>query len=141
MNISFKAFDYLTDDSKYIRTIVFVNEQAFKEEFDDNDKHALHILMFDAEKAIGNARVVYSKEHNSYVIGRVAILREYRGYHLGVELMKFVGQEIIKRFGHIQIGVSAQKRAIDFYKKVGYQTASEMYLEENYPHIWMVKQL
>ena len=32
-----KIFYHLTDDSKSIRTIVFVNEQGFKEEFDTVD--------------------------------------------------------------------------------------------------------
>lgn len=141
MNISFKVLDYLSDDSIKIRNTVFVIEQGFKEEFDDNDKHCLHVLMFDDKKAIGNARIIYSNEHNSYAVGRVAILKEYRSKNLGRKLMNYVEQEIVKRFGHISVGVSAQKRAIPFYEKVGYKTASDIYLEENYPHIYMIKKL
>ena len=141
MNVEFKTFNKLPEEAKNIRTIVFSEEQGFREEFNSDDNNAIHILMFLDQKAIATARVIYSKEHNSYIIGRFAVLKEYRNHHYGKELLRYSESVIITKFGHIQIGVSAQERAIKFYEKCGYIKTNISYLDENYPHTWMIKQL
>ena len=141
MNITFKSYEFLPEESKKIRTDVFIKEQGFIDEFDKQDETAIHILIYVDGNPIGTSRIIYSNDHHSYVIGRFAIVKEYRRKHLGKELMKYTEQEIVKRFGHIQIGVSAQERAIKFYESNGYQITDERYLDQNYPHVWMVKQL
>ena len=103
MNISFKAYDSLPKEAVFIRTTVFVDEQGFREEFDVDDRNALHILMFDGDKAIGTCRVIYSKKHESITVGRVAVLKEYRGKNLGKAMMLFCEKEIVNRYGEIQI--------------------------------------
>ena len=141
MKLTFKVFDHLVEESKMIRQKVFVDEQKFKEEFDEKDNEAIHVLAYLDEVAVGTARIIRSDVHNSIVIGRVAILKEHRYQGVGRQLMKATEEEIAKKYGHIKIGVSSQLRAIPFYEKIGYQVQGEIYLEENYPHIWMVKKL
>ena len=141
MEISFKISDKLLPESRTIRTTVFVNEQGFNEEFDKDDDKALHILMYADKKAIGNARVIYSDEHNCYTIGRFAILKPYRGLKLGSRLLLYVEEVIKEKYGPIEVGISSQERAIGFYLKNGYTLTGETYLDENYPHYFMVKKL
>lgn len=141
MNISFKTFDYLSEESKEIRKAVFVDEQGFKDEFDESDNTAIHIVLYVDNKYVGNARIIFSKKHSTYVIGRVALLKEYRFMHLGSHLMEYAEQVICNKYGHILIGVGAQEKAVSFYEKLGYQRTEETYLEENCPHVWMIKQL
>ncbi len=141
MNISFKTYDKLPGEAKEIRTTVFVLEQGFVDEFDDSDDKSIHVVMFDNNKAIGTSRIVYSEMHHSYSIGRFAILKEYRNKGLGKKLMKVTEEVALKKLGHIQIGVSSQEQASGFYEKVGYQSTNERYLDQNCPHVWMVKKL
>ena len=141
MNFNVESYDFLPSEAKEIRTAVFVIEQGFNEEFDTDDHKAIHFLVFDKEKAIGTARIIFSEKHRSYAIGRVAILKEYRNKHIGKLLMEEVEKEALKRFGHINIGVSAQERVAIFYEKLGYQYTNERYLDENCPHVWMIKKL
>ena len=141
MNISFKVFECLPEEVKFIRSTVFVNEQGFVDEFDENDDESIHILMYKYSKAIGTCRIIYSNEHNCYMIGRFAILKEYRQKNLGRKLMEFAEEEIVRRFGHIKIGVSSQKRASEFYKKVGFIYTNQRYLDQHCPHVFMVKKL
>ena len=141
MNMKFEVFDHLVEESKKIRQKVFVDEQKFKEEFDENDSKAMHVLGYLEDVPVCTARVIFSLKHNSLTIGRVAVLKEHRLHQIGKQLMSKVEEEIIKRHGHVQVGVSSQLRAIPFYERVGYQTSGEIYLEENYPHIWMIKDL
>ena len=141
MNISFKVFNKLPNEAKFIRTTVFVDEQHFIDEFDENDEKAVHILMYQNNKAIGTSRIIYSIDHNCYTIGRFAILKEFRGKNLGKLLMDFIEKEIIKRFGHIQVGISSQERASKFYEKCGFSYTNKKYLDQYCPHVFMIKNL
>ena len=141
MNLSYKIFESLPDEAREIRTTVFVVEQGFNEEFDTDDHHAIHIAVYDEHNAIGTSRIIYSKKHNCYCIGRVAVLKEYRMKNVGRYLMDITEKEIIKRYGHINIGVSSQMRVAKFYEKLGYLKTNDTYLDEGCPHIWMTKDL
>lgn len=141
MNITYKVFDDLPNEAKFIRTIVFVDEQHFVDEFEPNENKAIHIVMFDEDKPIATSRIIYQDKHKCYVIGRFAVIKEYRKLGIGKKLMKFTEDEITKRFGHIQIGVSSQIQVQGFYEKCGYKATSETYLDQHCPHIWMVKYL
>ena len=47
--------------------------------FDDIDDIAYHLIIWEGEKAIANARLYRDEdEKNSYIIGRLAVLKEYR---------------------------------------------------------------
>ena len=141
MNTSFKSFDELPKEAMFIRETVFIKEQGFNDEFDENDKNSVHILMFENDIAIGTARIIYSNEHRCYMIGRFAILKEYRNRGLGRKLMQFTEQEIVKRFSHILIVVSSQEQASKFYEKVGFSFTNERYLDQHCPHVFMIKKL
>ena len=141
MNLNIKVYDTLPEEAKMIRTTVFVDEQHFVDEFDESDDKAIHIVMFDGKLAIGTSRVIYSEEHKSLCIGRFAIIKEYRGKHLGEKLLKVTEQEILKRFGEVEVGISSQEQAIGFYEKQGYKCHGEKYLDQYCPHEWMTKQL
>ena len=45
-----KIYNQLPDEAKEIRLEVFVKEQGFEEEFDDIDKTAAHIVLFDGDR-------------------------------------------------------------------------------------------
>ena len=141
MNIRFETFNSLKQPMVDIRTTVFVLEQGFKEEFDQDDNNCIQVLMFDGDKPIGTCRSLFSKEHNCQVIGRFAIYKEYRGQHLGEKMMSYMEQILLERFGHIKVGVSAQIEASGFYSKCGYKKTEERYLDQNHPHVFMYKNL
>lgn len=52
-----KAYDKLPKEAKDIRREVFIDEQGFKNEFDDIDITAIHLVCYDKEKPIGTARI------------------------------------------------------------------------------------
>ena len=47
-----QIFTGLNTDIINIRTAVFIDEQKFKEEFDETDKTCTHIVLYDNEKPI-----------------------------------------------------------------------------------------
>lgn len=141
MNITYKVFTDIPEEAKFIRTTVFVDEQHFVDEFESNENKAIHIVMYIDNKPVATSRIIYQDKHKCYVIGRFAVLKEYRGKGLGSELMKYTEQEIVNRYGHIQVGVSSQMQAKEFYEKSGFIATSDTYLDQHCPHVWMVKSL
>ncbi len=133
-----KKYIGLNDDIIKIRTEVFIDEQGFKDEFDETDKICSHIVLYDNETPVATCR--YFKENGIYHIGRVAVIKEYRNKHLGNEIIKIAEAEILKENGK-QIEVSAQVRIKDFYNKLGYKEFGEVYFDEYCEHIAMKKAL
>lgn len=134
----FKKFDHLCDDARRIRESVFVEEQGFKEEFDDIDGYAKVIVFYDNGKPVGICR--YFKSGDTYHIGRIAVIPEYRGSGLGSEIVRAAEREIIAE-GGTEAELSAQRRAEGFYKNLGYEPEGEPYYEEYCEHIRMRRKL
>lgn len=131
-------------DAYAVRTSVFVNEQGFSAEIeiDDIDKTAYHIVMFDGPKPIATGRVFPERPGNkdTYVIGRVAVLKRYRGEGVGFKLMATL-EECAKSLGAKKAILGAQLQAKEFYEKCGYREYGEGYMEEQCPHVHMDKEL
>lgn len=136
--MEFKIYDKLPKEAKKIRIEVFVEEQGFKEEFDSADSCATHVLALDNGKAVATCR--YFCQDGYYLIGRIAVVKEYRGTGLGGKLLEFAKNQIEKSGGK-EIRIHAQKRAEGFYQKQGYTSFGEVDYDEGCEHVWMKKSL
>nr|WP_314466287.1 GNAT family N-acetyltransferase [uncultured Clostridium sp.] len=136
--MTIKEFNYLPEDARTIRSEVFVKEQGFTDEFDDIDDIAVHIVLYDKENPIATCRIYFQIERQTYVIGRIAVIKEYRGKNIGAGMLRFA-EESIRHKGKESVILSAQVRVAEFYEKQGYQKQGLMYLDEDCPHIWMKK--
>ncbi|MDP4953153.1 MAG: GNAT family N-acetyltransferase, partial [Flavobacteriales bacterium] len=72
-------------------------------------------------------------------IGRVISSSKMRGAGLGIDLMKRGIEAINQQYGDVAIKLSAQQYLIKFYEKFGFQTVGEGYLEDDIPHIAMIR--
>jgi len=133
-----KKYNTLPKEAKEIRTKVFIKEQGFKDEFDDLDLHINHLVMYDSGKPIGTCRFYFDKNKNIWIFGRLAIIKEYRGKHLGAVLLKSAEKYILK-YGGKEIWLHAQCNAEKFYSKFKYEICSGIEYDEYCPHIWMKK--
>lgn len=116
-----------------IREKVFIEEQKVvpELEWDGMDQEAIHFLVFKDEKAIGCARAFVIEYRMQ--LGRMAVLKEYRGQGIGTALIeKALTTAKLNQLSAIYI--SAQYHAIDFYKKFGFEVASDIYLDAEIPH-------
>lgn len=135
-----KQYNGLCGDAMYIRETVFVNEQGFCDEFDEIDKSAVHLVAYDEDKPVATCRFFWSDERNTYLLGRLAVLKEYRKNHLGSIIMN-MAEALVRENNGVSIELHAQEQAIKFYEKQGYSVCSEMEYEEHCPHYWMRKKL
>ena len=56
-----------------------MKEQGFKYEFDETDHLAKHMLLFEDDIPVATCRFFFSVERDCYVIGRIAVSKEFRG--------------------------------------------------------------
>jgi predicted GNAT family N-acyltransferase len=116
-----------------IRQAVFVEEQevdpAF--EWDEIDATAVHVLALVDNLAVGCARIIEFKK-----IGRMAVLKPWRGHGVGQALLNSA-IEICKAHGSDNVKLTAQTHAIPFYEQAGFTATSGVYQDANIPHVDM----
>ncbi|WP_350302344.1 GNAT family N-acetyltransferase [Peribacillus frigoritolerans] len=127
----------------HIRKEVFVEEQGFplEIEFDEYDTlHALseHILVYYNEKPVGTGRLRVVDGLGK--LERICILEPYRKFGLGKIIIKTL-EEIAKKKEISQVKLHGQTQAEGFYKKLGYQTSSDVFMEDGGPHLLMIKRI
>lgn len=71
---------------------------------------------------------------------RICILEPYRKFGLGKIILKTL-EEIAKEHGITQVKLHGQTQAEGFYKKLGYRTSSDIFMEDGGPHLLMIKEL
>jgi ElaA protein len=120
---------------------VFVVEQnCVYQDIDGKDEKAIHVM-----GEIDGVLVAYSRlfKPNDYFknasIGRVIVKEKYRSLNLGHQLMKVSINAVEDIFETSQITISAQLYLKKFYESHGFDQTSEMYLEDDIPHIEMIK--
>ncbi|WP_137819220.1 GNAT family N-acetyltransferase [Pseudomonas sp. 2FG] len=122
-------------DLRRIRETVFIAEQAVPPEleWDAEDASAVHFLALDGDYAIGAARLLPDGH-----IGRVSVLKDWRGLKVGDALMNAVIAEAERR-GLKQQMLSAQVHASPFYERLGFAIVSGEFLDAGIPHVDMVR--
>ncbi|MFM7006527.1 MAG: GNAT family N-acetyltransferase [Flavobacteriales bacterium] len=132
----FELYAYLQ-----LRSEVFVVEQTcIYQDLDDKDQDSLHVLVFLEKRLVACARIVPAGIcHEQISIGRVIVAKPFRQKALGQQLMTFCIEQIENNFGPQAIALSAQAHLQDFYKKLNFAPVGEIYLEDDIPHILMIK--
>lgn len=127
------------EDAYAVREAVFMHEQGFSSEIDEKDDACTHCVIYDQGLPVACGRFFFEQPHVA-TIGRIAVLKSYRGMHLGQKVMQEIEQEAVKQ-GAVCCSLSAQCQASDFYRKLGYEAQGETYLDEHCPHIHMKKKM
>ncbi|MCK2003595.1 GNAT family N-acetyltransferase [[Brevibacterium] frigoritolerans] len=127
----------------HIRKEVFVEEQGFPLEFEFDEYDTLnasseHILVYYNEKPVGTGRSRVVDGLGK--LERICILEPYRKFGLGKIILKTL-EEIAKEQGITQVKLHGQTQAEGFYKKLGYRTSSDVFMEDGGPHLLMIKEL
>jgi len=142
-----KPFEALTVHELYdilqLRSKIFVVEQnCVYLDLDGKDKVALHLFGIFDGKIVAHSRLFdagISFENAS--IGRVTVDPEYRDRKWGHDLMLQSIAGIKQHFNKNKITIGAQLYLKKFYESHGFVQTSEMYLEDDIPHIEMIRNL
>lgn len=131
----------LPKEARQIRQTVFVEEQGFQEEFDQIDDGATHFVAYGEDGLpMGTCRIFCDTRMEGYILGRLAVLREYRDKHIGVALMR-EAEKYVQKAGGKSISLHAQCQVSGFYRKQGFAEYGEVEKEQGCPHVWMKKKI
>lgn len=135
-----KTFNKLEPNIRMIRKIVFEDEQGFIDEFDEIDENdkTKHVVLYKDSVPIATCR--FFKVNDEYKIGRIAVVKEYRGQGIG-RIIVSCAEEKVYELGGRELCLSSQVRVQGFYEKLGYVAEGEIYMDQMCPHIKMKKKL
>jgi ElaA protein len=141
-----KSFENLSVNELYdilrLRSEIFVVEQnCVYLDLDGKDKLALHLFGEFEGKIVAYSRLFKAGvSFDNASIGRVVVGANYRDRKWGHDLMREAIAGIKTHFGESKITIGAQLYLKKFYESHGFIQSSEMYLEDNIPHIEMKKE-
>lgn len=118
-----------------IRRIVFIEEQHVPEalELDELDPVCHHVLITDAD----NQTIATGRISPDGRIGRMAVLKEYRGQGIGSALLAAL-LEYARQEHYAGVYLHAQLTAIPFYEKHGFMVNGEQFMDAGIPHRNMI---
>ena len=125
-------------ESRRIREQVFVREQGvpLALEMDDQDAHCDHALAHAADGSVLGTGRLLPDGH----IGRMAVLKEWRGKGVGALLLHTLMEQARQR-GHASVRLNAQTAAAGFYRRLGFTICGPEFIEAGIPHVAMQRDL
>lgn len=144
MEYNLKGFNELTADEVYeivrVRNEVFVVEQnCVYQDCDGKDRNSYHLYCMNEGKIVAYVRVLEKGvSYDEISIGRVLVAKEHRGKGLARECMKRAIDFVKNDLCEYSIRISAQEYLREFYGSLGFEEVSEVYLEDDIPHIEML---
>ncbi len=126
------------DEAFKVRKAVFIAEQKVPEflERDEFDDHAQHVLVYDNDIPIATGRLF--NDGNHFKLGRICVLKPYRGMELGRSLMERL-LEKAQGAGVERLYLDSQVSAIGFYRKFGFKEYGNIFDDAGIDHVPMVK--
>ena len=125
-----------------LRSEVFVVEQdCVYQDIDGIDEKALHVLGIKNNQIVAYTRLFKSGDYFEYAsIGRVVVSKNERAFKYGYDIMKVSVEAVETHFKEHKIKISAQAYLKTFYNNCGFKEIGEEYLEDDIPHIAMIKE-
>lgn len=140
--LKFEEFSLQTlYEALQLRAEVFVVEQNCPyQDVDGKDQKALHVLGYQDSKLVAYTRLFKPGDYFERAsIGRVIVKKNYRKYGYGKDIMNASIAVLEKDFQANEIEISAQVYLKKFYNDLGFKEFGEGYLEDDIPHIRMLK--
>lgn len=149
MKITWKTIPFNQLSLKLFHDIIQLREEVFVVEqicpyldVDGKDIDAFHVIGMDGEKVVATARILKpGVSYDEVAVGRVVVKENYRQHKLGHRLMEETISFIKAKFGLVPIRISAQTYLIKYYNSHGFEVISKEYLEDNIPHIQMLREV
>ncbi|MGB0918581.1 MAG: GNAT family N-acetyltransferase [Flavobacteriales bacterium] len=140
-----KPFNELSAEEMYtvlcVRQEVFVLEQeCLYLDADGKDRKSFHLMGFDGSDLMAYARIVEpGVSYEEVSIGRILSSKKARRTGAGIELMNEALSRIEAIYGKVPVRISAQSYLEKFYKKFGFEPTGKEYLEDEIPHMEMLR--
>lgn len=144
MNWEIKKFNELNVTEMYkilaLRNEVFIVEQECPYlDCDEKDFKSYHLFAKENDQIVAYSRILEKGiSYDEISIGRVIVKQSHRGKGISRKMMMKAIDFVENNLGEDTIKIQAQAHLIEFYGSVGFKAISEVYLEDNIPHIDML---
>ncbi|AIF42354.1 GNAT family N-acetyltransferase [Virgibacillus sp. SK37] len=139
-----KGFSDLTNEDLYAlmkaRVDIFVVEQeCVYPELDDYDQQSMHYFLKINDQIAAYVRILPANtKYKEVSIGRVLVVKKFRGNGYATQIIQKAIDYINKEWKERKIKIQAQAHLRNFYGQLGFKKISEVYLDDNIPHIDMI---
>ena len=127
------------------RNAVFILEQDCPyQDIDGKDIHSHHLIAWDQNSGETPLVAAYLRIVPAGIsfaeasLGRVLTTQDWRGSGVGKQLIANGIAALHQRYPQAAIRIGAQAYLEQFYGSFGFQTVSDMYLEDDIPHLEML---
>jgi predicted GNAT family N-acyltransferase len=126
-------WERLGADARPLREAVFIEEQGVPADLERDalDVDALHCVAYRGGRAVATGRLLPQAK-----IGRMAVRADARGQGIGRRVLDALVARAQAR-GDAAVELSAQRTAVDFYRRRGFETIGEPYQEAGIEHLRM----
>ena len=123
-----------------IRRKVFVEEQKIPDsiEFDGYDSEAMHVIVYEeagSKIAVATGRIIYNGQDCQ--IGRVAVLKEFRGKKYGDFTVRMLLNKAFTA-GINEVTINCQQSAEEFCSKIGFHRVGCNFTEAGISYCKMI---
>lgn len=136
------AWAELGRDAAALRTAVFVEEQRIpaEMEWDEADAGAVHAVAYNRlGRPVATGRLLQASEGVARV-GRMAVHQVLRGTGLGRQVLQALAEAAVRR-GDTRVLLHAQRTAVPFYARLGFEPQGQPFEEAGIPHVEMAARL
>ena len=143
LKFQIKRFNELSTQELYqilqLRSEVFVVEQnCVYQDIDGKDQKAIHLMGIFEDEIVAYVRIFKPGDYFEQAsIGRVVVKLKYRSQKWVYDLMKTAIWATQTEINETKITISAQLYLQKFYESLGFKQTSDVYLEDDIPHIEM----
>ncbi|PFZ10212.1 GNAT family N-acetyltransferase [Bacillus pseudomycoides] len=127
-------------DAFSVRKQVFVEEQhvSAEEEYDQFEEIAKHVVIYADDIPVGAGRFRIAQGIGK--MERICVLSSHRKKGIGKIIIDAL-EAYAKEESLPKLKLHAQTHAESFYKKLGYETVSDVFMEADIPHVVMIKEI
>ncbi|CAB3396581.1 unnamed protein product [Caenorhabditis bovis] len=138
MNFKYEICKFYDCPEKIIqvRRTVFIEEQNTpeSEEWNDNEElNSIYCICIIDEKIVGCGRI-RSYAQDIYKMERIAVLKNFRGRHIGREIVRRLVRHSSRLNEECSIIAYAQVAALSLYQKLGFIVVSNSFLDVDIEH-------
>lgn len=123
-----------------LRTDIFVVEQncAYMELDNlDQQTNTKHLCYYENQQLVAYLRILKLSDEQ-LTIGRVVVAKQARKSGLGHTLLAKAINYCKKSYATLPVKISAQAHLKNYYQQHGFKQVTDIYLEDNIPHIGML---
>jgi len=111
-----------------IRREVFVNEQKLFQaaDVDEDDENSLYLIAKSNDIITGTVRVFPTGDDDTWVGGRLAVRKKYRGWTTAV-LLSREAVNLVKSKGCRRFIATIQSQNVNFFKRLGWEPIGDVF--------------